>query len=138
MTVLDIGCGSGFFSLGMARMAGSNGKVVSVDLRSERIRDLEMHASKAGLSGRIDARVCSDHNLGIGDFARQVDFALAFYVVHHAADAAGLMAGVHSALKQGGKFMIVEPGHHASAAECESVEAIARQATCYATGQSYL
>ena len=128
MTVLDTGCGSGFFSLGMARMVGSNGKVVSVDLRPERIKELEMHASKAGLSGRIYARVCSDHDLGVSDFANQVDFAIAFYVVHHAADAAGLMIGVHSALKQGGKFMIVEPGHHASADECRSVEAIAQQA----------
>ena len=87
-----------------------------------------MQATKAGLSKRIDTRVCSEHNLNVDDMAGLVDFALAFYVLHHAADAARLMNDVHNALKQGGEFMIVEPGHHASVDECKSVESVARQA----------
>ncbi|MFH1892251.1 MAG: methyltransferase domain-containing protein [Candidatus Zixiibacteriota bacterium] len=128
MTVLDIGCGGGFFSLGMARMVGENGGVISVDLQAEAIKNLEMQATKAGLLKRINTRVCSDYSLNIDDMAGHVDFTLAFYVVHHAADAARLMTEVHSALKQGGKLMIVEPRHHASADECISVETTAQQA----------
>jgi cyclopropane fatty-acyl-phospholipid synthase-like methyltransferase len=128
MTVLDVGCGNGFFSLGMAGLVGENGRAICVDLQSEAIKNLETEATRAGLSKRISTRVCSDHSLNICDMAGLVDFALAFYVVHHAADASGLMTEVHSALRQGGRFMIVEPGHHASADECRSVEAIAQQA----------
>ncbi len=33
MTVLDVGCGMGFFSLPMARLVGDRGRVVCVDLQ---------------------------------------------------------------------------------------------------------
>ncbi|MCX6138897.1 MAG: methyltransferase domain-containing protein, partial [Ignavibacteriales bacterium] len=33
MTVLDIGCGPGFFSIEMAKMVGKTGKVISADLQ---------------------------------------------------------------------------------------------------------
>ena len=128
MTVLDVGCGSGFFSLGMAKMVGVKGRVISVDLQTETIESLKKRAARAGLRERIEPRVCSDRTLEIDDLAGQVDFALAFYVVHHAADAPGLMMEVHRALKPEGKFLIVEPGHHASAAECEATETAAQQA----------
>ena len=127
MMVLEVGCGDGYFSLGMAGMVGADGKVVSVDLQAEVIRNLETRAAKAGLLDRIDARICSDRSLAIDDLAGQVDFALAFYVVHHAADVPMLMNQVHKALKPKGTFLIVEPGHHATDDECETAETTARQ-----------
>lgn len=128
MTVLDIGCGTGFFSLEMARMVGSNGWVICVDLQAEMIKSLEKRAAKAGLLKRIDTRVCSDQNLEIDNLTNQVDFALAFYVVHHARDASGLISQVHGALKPGGIFLIVEPRHHASVKECEATGTKTQQA----------
>ncbi len=41
MTVMDIGCGMGFFSIGMARMVGEEGAVISVDLQQQM---LDVHA----------------------------------------------------------------------------------------------
>ena len=32
MTVVDIGCGPGFFSIDMAQMVGKSGRVIAVDL----------------------------------------------------------------------------------------------------------
>jgi len=128
MTVLDIGCGEGFFSLGMARMVGHDGKAVCVDLKTETIENLKARAKKAGLSGRIDARVCDDHGLKIDDLTGQIDFALAFYVVHHAADIVRLMAQVHRALKSDGRFLVVEPRHHATADYCGTVKSRAQEA----------
>jgi 2-polyprenyl-3-methyl-5-hydroxy-6-metoxy-1,4-benzoquinol methylase len=127
MMVLDVGCGDGYFSLGMARMVGMDGKVVSVDLQAEAIRNLEMRATKAGLSDRMDMRVCSDNSLAIDDLGGQLDFALAFYVVHHAADVPMLMTQINEALKPKGTFLIVEPGHHATADECKATETTSRQ-----------
>lgn len=128
MTVLDIGCGTGFFSLEMARMVGQNGKIICVDLKADVLKDLEAQAAKSKLTSRITTRVCSDRSLEIDDLAGQIDFALAFYVVHHAADVVRLIKELHAALKPGGRFLIVEPKHHASDDECEVYKAIALRA----------
>jgi 2-polyprenyl-3-methyl-5-hydroxy-6-metoxy-1,4-benzoquinol methylase len=128
MTVLDVGCGQGYFSLGMAKMVGPDGRVVCVDVRGDAIQSLKARAHKIRLSERVDARICGHQTLEINDQAGQIDFALAFYVVHHAQDAAQLMAQVHSALKAGGTFLIVEPRHHASVDECERTKLRAQQA----------
>ena len=128
MTVLDIGCGVGDHSLGIAKLVGSSGRVVSVDLATDSIATLKQRAARAKLSGRIQARVCKERDLEIGDLAGQVDFALAVYVVHHAADATSLMTDVHGVLKPGGILLVVEPRHHASSAECEATESAAQEA----------
>jgi ubiquinone/menaquinone biosynthesis C-methylase UbiE len=128
MTVLDVGCGAGFYSLGMARLVGPEGRVVAVDRRGEVIAELEQGAARAGLSPPIEARVCSEDDLGIDDLAGQVDFALAVYVIHHADDPTRLMSNVHRALKPGAMLLVIEPGHHASPAECEATETAAQEA----------
>lgn len=128
MTVLDIGFGNGYFSLGMARMVGPEGLVVSVETEYVKIESLKLRVADCGLTERIDPRICSNVNLAIDDLTDRVDFSLAFFVVHHAADIPALMTGVHKALKPGGKFLIVEPIHHASASYCEAVESAAQQA----------
>ena len=128
MTVLDVGCGAGYYSLGMARSVGPMGRVVSVDTQTEAIATLRRKAEQAGLSERIETRVCSERDLGINDLSGQIDFAIAVYVVHHAADAASLMRAVHRSLNPGGKFLVIEPRHHASVQECEATEALARGA----------
>jgi 2-polyprenyl-3-methyl-5-hydroxy-6-metoxy-1,4-benzoquinol methylase len=128
MTVLDIGFGSGYFSLGMARMVGPDGLVVCVETEYDKIESLKLKAADSGLAERIDPRICSDSSLAVDDLSGQIDFSLAFFVVHHATDVATLMAGTQKALKLGGKFLIVEPSHHASASYCEAVESAAGQA----------
>jgi ubiquinone/menaquinone biosynthesis C-methylase UbiE len=127
MIVLDIGCGEGFFSLEMGRMVGPDGNVVCVDIRPDAIKSLKEQATKAGLSERIETRVCSDDSLKLDDMTGRIHFALAFYVLHHAADARKLMTQIHEALEHGGRLMVVEPGHHASVSQCETIEAWARQ-----------
>ena len=128
MTVLDVGAGKGYFSVGMAKMVGSNGRIVAVDLEAHEIESLKKRAARAGVSERIDARVCDERSLAIDELAGRVDFALAYYVVHHAPDVDALMAEVHKALKPRGKFLIAEPSHHASAEYCAATEAAAEQA----------
>ena len=128
MTVLDVGCGSGDHSLGMARLVGPSGRVIAVDTDKESIATLKERAARAKVLERIEARVCTEQDLGIDDLAGQIDFALAVYVVHHAADTAGLMRNIHGALKPGGILMVVEPRHHASPAECEATESAAQAA----------
>jgi ubiquinone/menaquinone biosynthesis C-methylase UbiE len=126
MTVLDVGCGAGYYSLGMADLVGAEGRVVAVDTQATVIARLRQKISATDVGARIDARVCSDHGLEIDDLAGSVDFALAIYVLHHARDAAALMSGVSRALRRGAKFLVIEPRHHASAAERDVVISTAR------------
>ena len=128
MTVLDVGCGEGYYSLGMARAVGPKGRVICVDTQAEAITVLRKKAEDAGLAGWIETRVSAERDLALGDLSGQVDFALAVYVIHHAADVAGLMGDVYEALRPGGRFLIVEPKHHASRPDCEATEAAARKA----------
>jgi len=41
MTVADIGCGMGYFTLGLARLTGPEGKVIAVDLQERMLAALE-------------------------------------------------------------------------------------------------
>ena len=66
-TALDVGCAMGFFSLPMAEIVGPSGRVLCVDLQERMIRSLRKRASRAGLSDRIETRVCSTSSLDIGD-----------------------------------------------------------------------
>ena len=81
MTVVDIGCAMGFFSLPLAEMVGPGGRVVCVDLQERMMRPLNRRATKAGVSDRIETRVCRAHSLGLDDLNGKIDFALAFAVV---------------------------------------------------------
>ena len=38
MTVLDIGCGMGFFRISLAQMVGPNGKVIWVDMQEKMLQ----------------------------------------------------------------------------------------------------
>ena len=51
MTVLDIGCGPGFFSVEMAKMVGRNGKVGSADLQDGMLQKLsnKIRGTEVGL-----------------------------------------------------------------------------------------
>lgn len=135
MSVLDAGCGTGYFSLGMARLVGPRGSVVCVDVESDNIDSLKRKARSQGLLERLDPRVCTEDSLGIDDWKDRIDFALAFYVVHHARHPNTLMAEVYQALGPGTRFLVVEPKHHASDRECRAIEGMAQQAGFILAGQ---
>ena len=109
MTVLDIGCAMGFFSLPMAKLVGPQGKVICVDLQEKMLTSLRQRAAKAGLTDRIETRLCPKDTLKIDDLAQSIDFALAFALVHEVPDAKKLFSEIHAALKPSAKLLIAEP-----------------------------
>jgi len=73
--VADLGCGSGYYTLALAELVGSKGKVYAVDLGKNCIRGLEKKAKKGGYRN-IKAHASSASNVSfIKD--RSVDFVLA-------------------------------------------------------------
>ena len=55
--VLEPGPGMGFFMLELAKLVGPRGRVIAVEVQPKRIAGLRRRAARAGLSGRIKARV---------------------------------------------------------------------------------
>jgi len=111
MTVLDLGCGPGFFSVEMARMVGKSGRVIAVDLQEGMLRKLGDKIRGTELEERITLHKCEENKIGVSE---DVDFILAFYVVHEVPDQAGLFNEMKSILKQIGRVFIVEPPFHVS------------------------
>jgi ubiquinone/menaquinone biosynthesis C-methylase UbiE len=127
-TALDVGCAMGFFSLPLAELVGPSGRVICVDLQERMIRSLRKRAARAGLSDRIETRVCSTSSLGLRDLEGEVDFALAYAVVHEVPDAAPFLAEIANALAPGGRLLIAEPKGHVSGEALEETVAIAEKA----------
>lgn len=128
MSVMDVGCGMGFFSLPMAELVGGSGRVVSVDLQEKMIRGLLKRAEKAGLKGRIEARVCTSASLGVSELSGTMDFALLFALAHEVTDRKRLFDEVHFAMKSGGEILLAEPTGHVSEAEFTKTLAAAQEA----------
>jgi ubiquinone/menaquinone biosynthesis C-methylase UbiE len=127
MIVLDIGCAMGFFSLPLAEMVGENGKVICIDVQKKMLDILKKRAQKAGLSQRITTHLCRQDSLGLADFKEEIDFALAFAVVHEVLDAASFFSEVHEVIKPGGTFMVAEPKGHVSESDFRQTISIAEQ-----------
>jgi ubiquinone/menaquinone biosynthesis C-methylase UbiE len=114
MTVLDVGCGMGHFSLGMARLVGPTGKVISADLQEQMLRRVRKRAERAGLSSRIITHLCQPGRIGVTE---PVDFALAFWMVHEVSDPSSFFSEISSILKPSGKLLIAEPFFHVTRKE---------------------
>jgi ubiquinone/menaquinone biosynthesis C-methylase UbiE len=124
MTVLDVGCGMGLFSIAMAKMVGNQGQVIAVDLQQEMLDVLRKRATKAGVANRIQFHKCERDHLGVD---AKVDFVLAFAMVHEVPDQRRLLSEIHSCLKPDGKFLVAEPRLHVSTQAFEATVATAKE-----------
>ena len=124
-TVLDLGCGPGFFSLAMAEMVGEKGRVISVDIQKEMLQILKEKSERAGLKSRIVLHKSQPNKIGISDM---VNFALAFYMIHEVPDKRGFLSEIASHLKPDGRFLIVEPKFHVSKPDFDSTLKVAKSA----------
>ncbi len=112
MTVLEPGPAMGYFSIPLAKMVGNGGKIVCVDLQEKMFKSLNKRAKKAGVTDRIETRVCSQESLGVEDLKGKADFVLAFAMVHETSDVEGLITQFYESLRPGGRVLISEPAGH--------------------------
>jgi ubiquinone/menaquinone biosynthesis C-methylase UbiE len=119
-TVVDLGCGPGFFTLPLAAMVGEAGRDAAADLQSAMLDRVSARAERQGLFGRIDVHECPADTL---DLATEADFVLAFWMVHEVPDSRHFLSEVRGLLKQKARFLIVEPkGHVDTAAFARTTE----------------
>jgi len=108
-TVVDIGCGMGYFSIGMAKMVGAKGRVISVDLQEKMLKRVSHRAQQKGFLSRITLHKCSSDKLGVNE---QADFALGFWMVHEVRNKDAFFSQIVAFLKPGARFLLVEPKIH--------------------------
>ncbi len=111
MTVLDLGCGPGFFTVELARLVGDEGTVIAADIQPLMLEKMKMKIRETSLEKRVEAHICQDNRIGI---SQKLDFVLAFWMIHEVPDKLGMFEELMSVLKPGGKILIVEPKFHVS------------------------
>ncbi len=108
-TCLDVGPGMGYFTIPMARLVGSSGKVIAADLQPQMLEAIRQRAVKAKLQDRILLHQSEPDKICISE---PVDFCLAFWMVHEVPDQHRFLTEITSKLKPGGLMLIAEPNFH--------------------------
>jgi cyclopropane fatty-acyl-phospholipid synthase-like methyltransferase len=110
MTVADVGAGTGYFTVRLAR-AVPGGQVIATDLEPDMVRYLGERAKREQLANvRAVQATADDPRLD----AATVDRILVVDVWHHIADRARYAAGLARALRPGGQIAIVDFTHDAT------------------------
>jgi len=111
MTVLDLGCGPGFFAVEIAKLILDSGKVIAADLQGGMLEKVIKKIIGTELEQRIELHQCQDDSIGVSE---NVDFIFAFYMIHEVPDQDKLFGELKSILKPDGKIYIIEPKFHVS------------------------
>ena len=118
MTVLDIGCGPGFFTVEIAKMLNGSGAVIAADIQEGMLDKVRKKISDTILEKKIILHKCEADRIGVSS---SVDFVLAFYVVHEVSDHSGFFNELKLILRPGGKVLVIEPNFHVTAEEFENM-----------------
>ncbi len=122
MSVLDIGCGPGFFSIEMAKIVGQKGKVIAADFQEGMLWKIHDKIMGTELEKIIHLHKTEKDKINVNE---KVDFALAFYMVHEVHDKNNLFNEIKNILAENAKFLVVEPPFHVSKKDFENTMKLA-------------
>jgi ubiquinone/menaquinone biosynthesis C-methylase UbiE len=108
-TVADIGCGPGFFTMALAKLVGSNGHVIAIDLEKSMLETVRRNARKHGLESRIAIQECTSESTGLKE---PVDFVLCFWVMHEIQFQERVFSELYEVMKKDALLLIAEPWAH--------------------------
>lgn len=105
MSVCDMGCGNGFYTLQMAKMTGKEGQVYAVDIQPEMLTFLNERAFYAGIDNITPILgIAFDPRLPKGE----IDLMLLVDVYHEFSFPEQMLASIHRSLAPGGMIVLVE------------------------------
>jgi SAM-dependent methyltransferase len=128
MTVAEVGAGTGYVALRMAKRVGPDGRVYANDLQPEMLDKLRQNAAKAGLAnvqtvlgGETDPKLP----------AGRMDLIILVDVYHEFSQPQKMLQGIRAALKPDGRLVLLEyrkedpnipirPEHKMSVAEAKT------------------
>ncbi|MDP7167923.1 MAG: methyltransferase domain-containing protein [Nitrospinota bacterium] len=105
MTMLDAGCGPGFFCMPACRIVGKDGSVLVCDISPLMLQELREQKKRLGLKN-LHIRKSSNPKIPLSDGC--ADFAMPGFVLHETATPEALMGEAHRALRPGGRVIVVE------------------------------
>src|SRR5215467_2861383 len=105
MVVADVGAGTGYMSLKLARRVGATGKVYAEDVQPEMLEKVRANARKAGFNNIETVKgTYADPNLPMG----RMDLVLLVDVYHEFSEPQKMLRGIRDALKPDGKLVLLE------------------------------
>ncbi len=107
-TVVDYGCGPGFFTLPAAAIVGAAGKVYAVDIKQEMLDLVQERAAEAGHQN-VSAVLNAGERVPLPDGV--ADYVLCVLVIHYAEDRAaraGIVTDIERLLKPDGHALFVD------------------------------
>jgi ubiquinone/menaquinone biosynthesis C-methylase UbiE len=125
MTVMDVGCGMGYFTIGLAEIVGDSGRVIAVDLQQQMLDVMHKRAARRGLHKRITPQLAESDSIGVNI---PVDFVLAFWMIHEVPDPDNFFRQIIRTLKPAAKLLYTEPAFHVSEQKFREIIAAARRA----------
>jgi len=111
MTVLDVGCGPGFFSVEIAKMLHGAGKVIAADVQEAMLDKVRKKIRGTALMQTIELHKSDFESIGI---VEKVDFVLAFWMLHEVRNQKIFLNELTSITKPNGLIFIIEPKGHVS------------------------
>ncbi len=105
MIVADVGAGTGFMSLKMAKRVVPGGKVYSEDVQSEMLRMLRRNAAKAGITN-VETVLGSEADPKLP--AGQIDLILLVDVYHEFSQPQKMLQRMRETLKPDGRLVLLE------------------------------
>ena len=104
-SVADVGAGDGWLSIEMATIVGESGHVFATELSADRRDAIRAAVAAAGLDN-VTVVEAGERETNLAPECCDAIFMRRVY--HHLTDTAATNAGLHAALKPGGRLAIVE------------------------------
>lgn len=133
MVVLELGCGSGYFTGEIARRVGMSGKVIAADLQDGMLDIVRKKYKGTDIENRILLHKCEEDRIGLTE---KVDLVLAFFMVHEVPDKKKMLREIRSLLKPDGSVYIVEFRMHPPKKSFDAMVDLARETGFVETGRS--
>jgi ubiquinone/menaquinone biosynthesis C-methylase UbiE len=105
MAVADVGAGTGLFLEPLDREVGPKGRVYAVDIAPKFVEHLRSRVAREGREG-VEVVLCSERSVELPK--RSLDMALVVDTYHHFEYPRSTLASIKSALRPGGKLVVVD------------------------------
>lgn len=105
MTVCDMGCGDGYYTVELARRVGPEGKVLAVDIQPEMLQELSRRCERLDIKN-VDMVLGLPHDPKLPD--GKVDLILMVDVYHEFSNPVEMLEAMRRSLKPGGRIALVE------------------------------
>ena len=106
MTVLDLGCGVGLFTVEMAQMVGAQGVVHAVDLQAPLVERTRQRALDAGVGDRVQVHHSGVYELPLPDEC--IDLVVAVAVLGEIPNCLAALTELRRVLKPGARLAVSE------------------------------